>query len=72
MEVTQLPKAALDMTHRHSEYECVCLTGLCQQQVVQVSVSHSQDVRDDTVTSWEITRGTLIRYSIGFSNTPTK
>lgn len=58
----------LDVSKLVSEYECVCLTGLCQQQVVQVSVSHSQDVRDDTVTSWEITRGTLIRYSIGSSS----
>lgn len=28
------------------------LTGLGQQQVVQVPVSHSQDVGDDAVTGW--------------------
>lgn len=31
----------------------VCLTRLCQEQIIQVSVSDAQDVRDDTVTSWE-------------------
>lgn len=30
-----------------------CLTSLCQQQIVQVSVSYSQYVCDDTVSSWE-------------------
>ena len=48
-----------DVNKQESKKEHVRLTGLCQQQVVQVSVSYSQDVGDDAVTSWRET--TLVK-----------
>lgn len=42
------------------------LTSFCQQQVVQVSVSNSQDICDDAVTSWR-SRGTFVQYAAEFS-----
>ena len=49
----QSKNTSIDLIDRNLKEECVCLTGLCQQQVIQVSVSDSQDVGDDAVTSWK-------------------
>lgn len=43
----------VDYPSSEEKWSGVFLTSFCQQQIVQVSVSYSEDVCNDTVTSWK-------------------